>query len=105
MAQKLQCSSRRVDVLTGRWDKKPNGDASMKPTLNELFKCMTFLKHKLKEVESTTYLESSRQEKERLKAEISSVQKEIDILSHSTNPWKKWERKPKFSDKDKEEFK
>ena len=105
MAQKLQCSSRRVDVLTGRWDKKPNGDASMKPTLNELFKCMTFLKHKLKEVESTAYLESSRQEKERLKAEISSVQKEIDILSHSINPWKKWERKPKFSDKDKEEFK
>ena len=84
MAQKLQCFSRRVDVLTGRWDKKPNGDASMKPTLNELFKCMTFLKHKLKEVESTAYLESSRQEKERLKAEISSVQKEIDILSHST---------------------
>ena len=83
MAQKLQCSSRRVDVLTGRWDKKPNGDASMKPTLNELFKCMTFLKHKLKEVESTAYLESSRQEKERLKAEISSVQKEIDILSVS----------------------
>ena len=105
MAQKLQCSSRRVDVLTGRWDKKPNGDASMKPTLNELFKCMTFLKHKLKEVESTAYLESSRQEKERLKAEISSVQKEIDILSHITYSWKKWERKPEFSDKDKEEFK
>ena len=94
MAQKLQCSSRRVDVLTGRWDKKPKGNASMKPTLNELFKCMTFLKHKLKEVESTAYLESSRQEKERLKAEISSVQKEIDILSHSTYSWKKWERKP-----------
>ena len=105
MAQKFQCSSRRVDVLTGRWDKKPNGDASMKPTLNELFKCMTFLKHKLKEVESTAYLESSRQEKERLKAEISSVQKEIDILSHITYSWKKWERKPEFSDKDKEEFK
>ena len=105
MAQKLQCSSRRVDVLTGRWDKKPKGNASMKPTLNELFKCMTFLKHKLKEVESTAYLESSRQEKERLKAEISSVQKEIDILSHSTYSWKKWERKPEFSDKEKEKFK
>ena len=105
MAQKLQCSSRRVDVLTGRWDKKPKGNASMKPKLNELFNCMTFLKRKLKEVESTAYLESSRQEKERLKAEISSVQKEIDILSHSTYSWKKWERKPEFSDKDKEEFK
>ncbi len=92
-------------MLTGRWDKKPKGNASMKPKLDELFNCMTFLKHKLKEVESTAYLESSRQEKERLKAEISSVQKEIDILSHSTYSWKKWERKPEFSDKDKEEIK
>ena len=86
--------------MTGRWDKKPNGDASMKPRLNELFKCMTFLKGKLKEVESTAYLERSRHEIEMLKVQIKSIQDEINCISQ-----KRWGRKPEFSDKDKEEFK
>ena len=105
MAQKLQCSSRRVVVLTGRWDKKPKGNASMRPNLKELFNCLTFLKHKLKEVEPTAYLESSRQEIERLKQEIKTVEKEIDVLSHDTDSWKKWTRKPEFSDDTQEQFK
>ena len=87
-------------MLTGRWDKKPNGDTSMKPTLNELFKCMTFLKHKLKEVESTAYLEKSRREIEMLKDQIKSTQEEINCISQN-----RWGRKPEFSDDTKEEFK
>ena len=105
MAQKLQCSSRRVDVLTGRWDKKRKEDLLLERDFKVKRNELTHLKHRLKEKESTAYLESSRQEKERLKAEISSVQKEIDILSHSINPWKKWARKPEFSADVKEEFK
>ena len=57
MAQKLQCSSRRVGVLTGRWDEKPKEDTKLlerdfKVKRNEL----KYLKHRLKEKESTAYL-------------------------------------------------
>ena len=101
MAQKLQCSSRRVDVLTGRWDKKPKEDTKrlerdFKVKRNEL----TNLKHRLKEKESTAYLERSRHEIEMLKDQIKSIHDEINCISQ-----KRWGRKPKFSDKDKEEFK
>ena len=101
MAQKLQCPSRRVDVLTGRWDKKPKEDTKrlerdLKAKRNEL----RYLKHKLKEKESTAYLEKSRYEIEVLKAQIKKTQDEINCISQ-----KKWGKKPEFSDKDKEEFK
>lgn len=101
MAQKLQCPSRRVDVLTGRWDKKPKEDTKrlemdLKVKRNEL----TYLKHRLKEKESTAYLEKSRYEIEVLKAHIKFTQDEINCISQ-----KKWGKKPEFSDKDKEEFK
>ena len=106
MAQKLQCSSRRVDVLTGRWDKKPKEDTKLlerhfKVKRNEL----TYLKHRLKEKESTAYLEKSRHDIEMLKDQIESIQDEIDVLSHRIHSWKKWARKPEFSDDTKEEFK
>ena len=101
MAQKLQCSSRRVDVLTGRWDKKSKEDTKhlemvLKVKRNEL----TYLKHRLKEKESTAYLERSRHEIEVLKAQIKFTQDEINCISQ-----KKWGGKPEFSDKDKEELK
>ena len=101
MAQKLQCPSRRVDVLTGRWDKKSKEDTKhlemvLKVKRNEL----TYLKHRLKEKESTAYLERSRHEIEVLKAQIKFTQDEINCISQ-----KRWGRKPEFSDKDKEEFK
>ena len=101
MAQKLQCPSRRVDVLTGRWDKKPKKDTKLlemdlKMKRNE----MRYLKHRLKEKESTAYLEKSRHEIEVLKAQIKFTQDEINCISQ-----KKWGKKPEFSDKDKEEFK
>ena len=101
MAQKLQCSSRRVDVLTGRWDKKPKEDTKLlerhfKVKRNEL----TYLKHRLKEKESTAYLEKSRHEIEMLKVQIKSIQDEINCISQ-----KRWGRKPEFSDDTKKEFK
>ena len=101
MAQKLQCSSRRVDVLTGRWDEKPKEDTKR---LERDFKAkrnvLKVLKHRLKEKESTAYLERSRHEIEMLKVQIKSIQDEINCISQ-----KRWGRKPEFSDKDKEEFK
>ena len=101
MAQKLQCSSRRVDVLTGRWDKKPKEDTKrlerdFKVKRNEL----TYLKHRLKEKESTAYLERSRHEIEMLKDQIKSIQDEINCISQ-----KRWGRKPEFSEDTKKEFK
>ena len=101
MAQKLQCSSRRVDVLTGRWDEKPKEDTKrlerdFKVKRNEL----TYLKHRLKEKESTAYLEKSRYEIEVLKAQIKSTQDEINCISQ-----KRWGRKPEFSDDTKRKFK
>ena len=101
MAQKLQCSSRRVDVLTGRWDRKPKEDTKhLEMVLKEKRNVLKVLKHKLKEKESTAYLERSRHEIEMLKDQIKSIHDEINCISQ-----KRWGRKPKFSDKDKEEFK
>ena len=101
MAQKLQYSSRRVDVLTGRWDEKPKEDTKLlerdfKVKRNEL----KYLKHRLKEKESTAYLERSRHEIEMLKVQIKSIHDEINCISH-----KRWGRKPEFSDDTKKEFK
>ena len=101
MAQKLQCSSRRVDVLTGRWDKKPKEDTKhLEMDLKAKRNMLKVLKHRLKEKESTAYLERSRHEIEMLKDQIKSIHDEINCISQ-----KRWGRKPKFSDKDKEEFK
>ena len=101
MAQKLQCSSRRVDVLTGRWDKKPKEDTKLlEMVLKEKRNVLKVLKHKLKEKESTVYLESSRCETKMLKVQIKSIQEEINCISQ-----KRWGRKPEFSDDTKKEFK
>ena len=61
---------------------------------------MRYLKLRLKEKESTAYLEKSRHEIELLKAQIKFTQDAINFISQ-----KKWGKKPEFSDKDKEEFK
>ena len=101
MAQKLQCSSRRVDVLTGRWDKKPKEDTKrLEMDLKAKRNVLKVLKHRLKEKESTAYLERSRHEIEMLKAQIKSIQAEINCISQ-----KRWGRKPEFSDDTKKEFK
>ena len=100
MAQKLQWISRRVDVLTGRWDKKWKEDLLLERDLKVKRNELTYLKHRLKEKESTGYLERSRHEIEVLKAQIKFTQDEINCISQ-----KKWGKKPEFSDKDKEEFK
>ena len=101
MAQKLQCSSRRVGVLTGRWDKKPKEDTKrLEMDLKAKRNVLKVLKHRLKEKESTAYLERSRHEIEILKVQIKSIQEEINVISQ-----KRWGRKPKLSDKEKEKFK
>ena len=100
MAQKLQRTSRRVDVLTGRWDKKPKEALLLERDLKVKRNELRYLKHRLKEKESTAYLERSRHEIEMLKDQIKSIHDEINCISQ-----KRWGRKPKFSDKDKEEFK
>ena len=101
MAQKLQCSSRRVGVLTGRWDKKPKEDTKrLEMDLKAKRNVLKVLKHRLKEKESTAYLESSRRDTKMLKDQIESIQEEINCISQ-----KRWGRKPELSDKDKEEFK
>ena len=101
MAQKLQCSSRRVGVLTGRWDKKPKEDTKrLEMILKEKRNVLKVLKHRLKEKESTAYLESSRREMKMLKVQIESIQEEINCISQ-----KRWGRKPEFSDDTKKEFK
>ena len=101
MAQKLQCSSRRVDVLTGRWDKKPKEDTKLlEMVLKEKRNVLKVLKHRLKEKESTAYLESSRRDTKMLKDQIESIQEEINCISQ-----KRWGRKPEISDDVKEEFK
>ena len=105
MAQKLQCPSRRVDVLTGQGDNKRKEDLLLERDLKMRRNLLTYLKHRLKEKESTAYLEKSRQDIEMLKAQIKSIQDEIDVLSHRIHSWKKWARKPEFSDDTKEEFK
>ena len=103
MAQKLQCPSRRVDVLTGRWDKKRKDDTKhLEMDLNSerLGEILTVLKYQLKEKESTAYLEKSQCDIKRLKDQIKFVQEEINVIAQ-----KRWGRKPELSDKDKEEFK
>ena len=87
--------------MTGRWDKKPKEDTKrLEMILKEKRNVLKVLKHKLKEKESTAYLESSRRDTKVLKVQIESIQEEINCISQ-----KRWGRKPKFSDKDKEEFK
>ena len=87
--------------MTGRWDKKPKEDTK---SLERHFKVkrneLTHLKHRLKEKESTAYLERSRHEIEMLKDQIKSIQDEINCISQ-----KRWGRKPEFSDDTKKEFK
>ena len=101
MAQKLQCPSRRVDVLTGRWDKKRKDDTKhLEMDLKEKRNTLTVLKYQLKDKESTAYLEKSQCDIKRLKDQIKFVQKEINVIAQ-----KRWGRKPELSDKDKEEFK
>ena len=101
MAQKLQCPSRGVDVLTGRWDKKRKDDTKhLEMVLKEKRKTLTVLKYQLKEKESTTYLEKSQCDIKRLKDQIKFVQEEINVIAQ-----KRWGRKPEFSDDEKEEFK
>ena len=100
MAQKLQCSSRRVDVLTGRWDNKRKEDLLLERNLKEKRNVLKVLKHQLKEKESTAYLESSRRDTKMLKDQIESIQEEINCISQ-----KRWGKKPKLSDKEKEKFK
>jgi len=100
MAQKLQCSSRRVDVLTGRRDNKRKEDLLLERDLEMKRNVLTVLKHRLKEKESTAYLEKSRHDTEMLKDEIKSIQEEINVISQ-----KIWEKKPELSDDVKEEFK
>ena len=100
MAQKLQCPSRRVDVLTGQGDNKRKEDLLLERDLKEKRNLLKVLKHKLKEKESTAYLESSRREMKMLKVQIESIQEEINCISQ-----KRWGRKPEFSDDTKKEFK
>ena len=100
MAQKLQCSSRRVDVLTGHRDNKRKEDLLLERDLKEKRNVLKVLKHRLKEKESTAYLERSRHEIEMLKVQIKSIQDEINCISQ-----KRWGRKPEFSDDTKKEFK
>ena len=61
--------------MTGRWDKKPKEDTKR---LERDFKAkrnvLKVLKHRLKEKESTAYLERSRHEIEMLKVQIKSIQ-------------------------------
>ena len=100
MAQKLQCSSRRVDVLTGHWDNKRKEDLLLERDLKEKRNMLKVIKHRLKKKESTAYLERSRHEIEILKVQIKSIQEEINVISQ-----KRWGRKPELSDDVKDEFK
>ena len=100
MAQKLQCSSRRVDVLTGHRDNKRKEDLLLERDLKEKRNVLKVVKHRLKEKESTAYLERSRHEIEILKVQIKSIQEEINVISQ-----KRWGRKPELSDDVKDEFK
>ena len=88
-------------MLTGRWDKKPKEDTKhLEMVLKEKRNVLKVLKHKLKEKESTAYLESSRRDTKVLKVQIEIIQEEINCISQ-----KRWGRKPEFSDDTKKEFK
>ena len=87
--------------MTGRWDKKPKEDTKrLEMILKEKRNVLKVLKHKLKEKESTAYLESSRRDTKVLKVQIEIIQEEINCISQ-----KRWGRKPEFSDDTKKEFK
>ena len=92
-------------MLTGQGENKRKEDLLLERDLKMRRNLLTYLKHRLKEKESTAYLEKSRQDIEMLKAQIKSIQNEIDVLSHRIYSGKKWARKPEFSDDTKEEFK
>jgi len=92
-------------VLTGQGENKRKEDLLLERGLKMRRNVLTYLKHRLKEKESTAYLEKSRHDIEMLKDQIESIQDEIDVLSHRIHSWKKWARKPEFSDDTKEEFK
>ena len=87
-------------MLTGQGENKRKEDLLLERGLKMRRNVLTYLKHRLKEKESTAYLEKSRYEIEVLKAQIKFTQDEINCISQ-----KKWGGKPEFSDKDKEEFK
>ena len=92
-------------MLTGQGENKRKEDLLLERGLKMRRNVLTYLKHRLKEKESTAYLEKSRQDIEMLKDQIKSIQDEIDVLSHRIHSWKKWARNPEFSDDTKEEFK
>ena len=92
-------------MLTGQGENKRKEDLLLERGLKMRRNVLTYLKHRLKEKESTAYLEKSRHDIEMLKDQIESIQDEIDVLSHRIHSWKKWARKPEFSDDTKEEFK
>ena len=100
MAQKLQCASRRMDVLTGQGDNKRKENLLLERDLKKKRNVLEDLKHQLKEKESTAYLESSRRDTKMLEDQIKSIQEEINCISQ-----KRWGRKPEFSDDTQEEFK
>jgi len=89
-----------VDVLTGQGDNKRKEDLLLERDLEEKRNVLKVIKHRLKEKESTAYLERSRHEIEILKVQIKSIQEEINVISQ-----KRWGRKPELSDDVKEEFK
>tara|TARA_B100000686_G_scaffold24242_1_gene22915 strand:+ start:2326 stop:2601 length:276 start_codon:yes stop_codon:yes gene_type:complete len=91
--------------LTGQGENKRKEDLLLERGLKMRRNVLTYLKHRLKEKESTAYLERSRHDIEMLKDQIESIQDEIDVLSHRIHSWKKWARKPEFSDDTKEDFK
>jgi len=86
--------------LTGQVDNKRKEDLLRERDLEMRRNVLIVLKHRLKEKESTVYLERSRHEIEMLKDEIRSIQEEINVISRE-----KWARTPEFSDDTKEEFK
>ena len=101
MAQKFQCLSRRVDVLTGLEDKNRKIYAkTLEEDLKHCIQKLTALKYRLKEKESTAYLESSRPEIEMLREQINDIQRQIADIS-----CKKREREHDLSDDVNEELK
>ena len=87
-------------MLTGHRDNKRKEDLLLERDLKEKRNVLKVVKHRLKEKESTAYLERSRHEIEILKVQIKSIQEEINVISQ-----KRWGRKPELSDDVKDEFK
>ena len=86
--------------MTGQGDNKRKEDLLLERDLEEKRNVLKVIKHRLKEKESTAYLERSRHEIEMLKVQIKSIHEEINVISQ-----KRWGRKPELSDDVKEEFK